>query len=201
MKKSFKISQKTFFDTFEILLNPSEIKGIKQRALDKKINLLYLDDRVRLSLDETVRKTDLEDLFFVLTGEKKIFLKNLESKLSYDPLLFKRKTQFLVHKTFNSYHSETEMMRYLHSLAKKDIALNQSMIALGSCTMKLNSVTEMQAITDPRWSYLHPFIESFQAKGYEIMIKELESMLKVITGFHSFSFQPNAGSQGEYAGL
>ena len=97
-------------------------------------------------------RKDLEDLLFVFTAKKENFVFDKQVSLSYEPLSFKRESQFLTHRVFNSYHSETEMMRYLHDLEKKDLALNQSMIALGSCTMKLNSTTEMEAITDPRWS-------------------------------------------------
>ncbi len=201
LKQGLKIPQDTYFDTFEIFMAQDQIDEVKKRAEYERVNLFYSLDRIRLSLDETVTKKDIEDLIFIFTGSRQNLPEDLKVDLSYEPLCFKRKSEFLTHKIFNSYHSETEMMRYLHSLAKKDLALNQSMIPLGSCTMKLNSATEMEAITDIRWSNLHPFVPHYQAKGYEVMMRELEDILKKLTGFSAFSFQPNAGSQGEYAGL
>ena len=194
----FSIPQKTYFDTFEVLLEPSEMVAVQKRALLEKINMLFLKDRVRLSLDETVTEKDLKDLYFVFTNKKDEALLPVTGPTG---LSFPRKSAFLTHDVFNRYHSETEMMRYLHFLERKDLSLNHSMIPLGSCTMKLNAATEMEAITDQNWSHLHPFAPIEQAKGYEVMIGELEEMLKILTGFSAISFQPNAGSQGEYAGL
>ena len=121
-------------------------------------------------------------------------LNNLPSNLD-------RTSHFLTHPTFNSYHSETEMLRYLRKLSDKDIALDRSMIPLGSCTMKLNATTEMVPISWPEFSNIHPFAPRNQTKGYALMIEQLESMLCAATGYDSISLQPNAGSQGEFAGL
>ncbi len=112
-----------------------------------------------------------------------------------------RKSTYLTHEVFNSFHSETEMLRYLKKLEDKDIALNRSMIALGSCTMKLNAVAEMIPVSWKKFSALHPFVPVEQAEGYQQLFKELSEMLSEITGFEGISLQPNSGAQGEYAGL
>ena len=129
-------------------------------------------------------------------------LNNLEkAKINSIPDTLKRSSKFLTHEIFNSFHSETEMLRYLKSLEDKDIALNRSMIALGSCTMKLNAVAEMIPVTWPEFGSIHPFAPVEQAKGYMLMFDDLKKMLAEITGFPGISLQPNAGAQGEYAGL
>jgi len=153
-----------------------------------------------VSFDETTRIEDLNNLFQIFGLQDQI--KNLDDVTvsSIDDTL-KRTSKYLTHQVFNSYHSETEMLRYLKSLEDKDIALNRSMIALGSCTMKLNAVAEMIPVTWPEFGNIHPFAPLDQAKGYLKMFSDLEKMLSEITGFTGISLQPNAGAQGEYAGL
>src|SRR5213075_3237274 len=157
-----------------------------------------------IALDETVSEKDLADLLTVLAGRKREApaIADLEKSADdrYDER-FARTTPFLTHPTFSSYHSETEMLRYMHRLQAKDLSLTHSMIALGSCTMKLNATAEMYPVTWPQFGRLHPFAPRSQAQGYTQIFDELSAMLREITGFDAVSLQPNAGAQGEYAGL
>src|SRR6201999_4079541 len=148
-----------------------------------------------ISLDETITESDLKTLLQVFGAAEAIptSARGFAASLSRD-------TPFLSHPVFNRYHSETEMMRYLRRLADKDIALDRAMIPLGSCTMKLNAVSEMLPVTWREFAYLHPFAPANQAVGYREMIGELETMLCAATGYAAISLAPNAGSQGEYAG-
>jgi glycine dehydrogenase len=166
--------------------------------LDKKINIRKLDDAVSISFDETSEISDLKDLFDVFGINEKI---SHQIKIDQISKEFLRTSKYLTHEVFNSYHSETEMLRYLKRLEDKDIALNRSMIALGSCTMKLNAVAEMIPVTWQEFGALHPFAPVDQAEGYHFMFNDLSKMLSEITGFSGISLQPNAGAQGEYAGL
>jgi glycine dehydrogenase len=152
--------------------------------------LRYLPDgSIALSLDEATTDQDLEQLIKILGGQ---------AIASVEPpaLTRSRTSDYLTHPVFNRYHSETELLRYLHRLEAKDLALNQSMIPLGSCTMKLNATAEMIPVTWPEFGNLHPHAPRSQAAGYQILFEELERDLAEITGFAALSLQPNAGSQG-----
>jgi len=155
-----------------------------------------------VSLDETSTTDDVAALWHLLVGETGLDVRALSEQVSENtPGDLVRTTDFLSHPTFSRYHSETEMLRYLRKLSDKDIALDRAMIPLGSCTMKLNATAEMLPITWPEFSNMHPFAPADQTKGYSIMMEQLESMLCASTGYDAMSLQPNAGSQGEYAGL
>ena len=200
IKTKFKILTDNFFDTVTIN-TAGKTKEIYARALEFKVNLRLIDDDgISVSFDETTKTEDINNLFKIfgikdeLKNIDKVKINSIESSL-------KRKSKYLTHKVFNSYHSETEMLRYLKLLEDKDIALNRSMIALGSCTMKLNAVAEMIPVTWPEFGGIHPFAPVDQVKGYIKMFDDLEKMLSEITGFTGISLQPNAGAQGEYAGL
>jgi glycine dehydrogenase len=194
-----------FFDTLKLEPPNGTLEGIRSAAAKAKINLRYRHDgTINLALDETTTPADLQALV-------KVFAKgtNAKTRVSFStkdlvteyPEPFARRTEFLAHPIFNQHHSETQMMRYIRGLERKDVGLDTSMIPLGSCTMKLNAASEMLPITWPEFSKLHPFIPVEQAAGYQQMFKELEQALCAITGFAAVSLQPNAGSQGEFAGL
>jgi len=161
----------------------------------RQVNLRYLPDgSIALSLDETTTEQDLDQLITIFGGDG-------WQPIEPPALDRSRTSDYLTHPVFNRYHSETELLRYLHRLEAKDLALNQSMIPLGSCTMKLNATAEMIPVTWPEFGNLHPHAPRSQAAGYQILFEELEQDLVEITGFAAVSLQPNAGSQGEYAGL
>ncbi|KIK85151.1 MULTISPECIES: aminomethyl-transferring glycine dehydrogenase [unclassified Pseudomonas] len=193
-----------FFDTLTL-----EVGGAQSAIIDSakaaQINLRILGrGRVGLSLDETCDESTVAKLFDVLLGADhglNVEQLDTETLVSGIPDSLQRKTPYLRHPVFNAHHSETEMLRYLKQLENKDLALNQSMIPLGSCTMKLNATSEMIPITWPQFANLHPFAPREQAVGYTLMIEELERWLCAITGFDAICMQPNSGAQGEYAGL
>ena len=193
-----------FFDTLTVQAK-DQADDIWQRAADKGLNLRYIDrDHVGIALDETVEPEELRRLWRAFAGSDMIdfTVPELEGTApSGLPRALRRTSPFLTHPCFNSYHSETEMMRYLRRLQDKDLALDRAMIPLGSCTMKLNAVSEMEPITWPEFATIHPFAPRAQAQGYAQLTRELERMLAKLTGFHSVSLQPNSGAQGEYAGL
>ena len=167
-----------------------------------RINLRdFGDGTVGVSLDETVTPADLDDLLaaFGAGGSSRELAASFEPD-GY-PLDLARCSPFLTHPVFNSYHSETEMLRYIHRLESRDLSLNTSMIPLGSCTMKLNATTQMTPVTWPEFGALHPFAPREQAKGYARIIADLEEWLAEITGLPAVSLQPNSGAQGEYTGL
>ncbi len=201
----FKCQSKKFFDTLMIKTDNNS-KYWVNKSIKNNINFRLIDDDLfSLSLDETTSLEDVDNLlnFF---NEKNIILNHSEIQKNLDDnevidLNLKRNDNILSHPIFNIYHSETEMMRYLNYLENKDIALNRSMIPLGSCTMKLNAAAEMRSITLKGFSDAHPFLETSQREGYSQLMRELIAMLKEITGFDSISLQPNAGAQGEFAGL
>ncbi len=198
-KLGFIFKNKNYFDTHSIEVSETQISEIKKRALENETNFRYEKNLIILSLDESIDQTELERILFIFAG-KKITI-NLENQNLSIPLELVRKSEFLTHPVFNSYHTETKMLRYIKKLESRDITLADSMIALGSCTMKLNASTEMIPLTMPEISNIHPFAPLDQAKGYLEMFGELEKWLCEITGFYAISLQPNAGSQGEYAGL
>ena len=200
IKTKYEILSDQFFDTVTINTK-DKTKEIYAKALEFKVNLRLIENHgLSVSFDETTRIEDINHLFQIFGLQDQI--KNLDDVAisSIDDTL-KRTSKYLTHQVFNSYQSETEMLRYLKSLEDKDIALNRSMIALGSCTMKLNAVAEMIPVTWPEFGNIHPFAPLDQAKGYLKMFSDLERMLSEITGFTGISLQPNAGAQGEYAGL
>jgi glycine dehydrogenase len=192
----------SFFDTLKIEVG--DASKIKEMAESSSINFNYVDDKtISISLNEATSDEDvikLTKLFAHFTGNKEDFFveKNSEVKI---PSTLQRQAPFMQHEVFNSYHSETELMRYIKKLERKDLALNHSMISLGSCTMKLNAASEMLPLSWPEWGNIHPFAPVDQAQGYQEVLQSLEEQLNVITGFAATSLQPNSGAQGEYAGL
>lgn len=185
----------TFFDT--VTLSQVDAKSIVAAALSKGYNLNLRDDStVSIALDETCSEGDVVELLRCLGGD----VNHIELDKGLDKQWL-RSDEYMTQSVFHNYHSETEMMRYLRRLADKDIALDRSMIALGSCTMKLNAASEMTPVTWPEFSNIHPFAPQDQTQGYQTMISQLEAMLCACTGYDAMSLQPNAGSQGEYAGL
>jgi glycine dehydrogenase len=193
-----------FFDTLTLDVGGAQT-AIIESAQAAQINLRILGrGRLGLSLDETCDESTVARLFDVLLGaDHGLSVEDLDGEMlsSGIPDNLQRSTPFLRHPVFNVHHSETEMLRYLKQLENKDLALNQSMIPLGSCTMKLNATSEMIPITWPQFANLHPFVPREQAVGYTLMIEELERWLCAITGFDEICMQPNSGAQGEYAGL
>jgi glycine dehydrogenase len=191
----------TYFDTIAIKADASKIKF---RAELEGINFYYPDnDTVLISINETTTIKDLNNIIGVFAeaaSKNRFYLSELIEGNAI-PKSVARKTEFLKNQVFNSYHSETELMRYIKRLERKDLALNHSMISLGSCTMKLNAAAEMLPLSDPMWGNMHPFVPIDQAGGYQFMLTKLEEQLTEITGFSGTSLQPNSGAQGEYAGL
>ncbi|WP_460224992.1 aminomethyl-transferring glycine dehydrogenase [Aurantivibrio infirmus] len=195
----FNLVSKSFFDSLEILVGTQQEK-IYQNALSKKINLRKIDDdKIGLSLNETTSEADLLELLSCFAEQAQL-ANDFDIELGI-PEAAERNEAFMTHPMFNSFHNETEMMRYLKRLESKDVALNQSMIPLGSCTMKLNAAAEMIPVTWPEFGRMHPFAPIEQAAGYSQLFEELQKMLEACTGYAAISLQPNAGSQGEYAGL
>jgi glycine dehydrogenase len=200
--QGMKPSNKNWFDTLT-LNTGSRTQEILQAAAAREINLRSIDKgTLGVSLDETTTEEDIVDLWDILIGDHSLQVEELAAEIAEAlPGDLMRTDSFLDHPTFSSFHSETEMLRYLRKLSDKDIALDRAMIPLGSCTMKLNATAEMLPITWPEFSSMHPFAPADQTQGYRAMIDDLESMLCASTGYDAISLQPNAGSQGEYAGL
>ncbi|MEO6846192.1 MAG: aminomethyl-transferring glycine dehydrogenase [Chthoniobacterales bacterium] len=187
-----------YFDTLCIEVSASQADAILARAAEKRINLRRIGGKaLALSLDETVTEQDLQDLAWVFIGKESTLCENKEHSFG----ALKRQKDFFTHPIFNRFHTETELLRYIYRLQSKDLALTTSMIPLGSCTMKLNATSEMLPVTWESFGGLHPFVPLDQAKGYQRLFSQLELWLAEITGFSAVSLQPNAGSQGEYAGL
>ena len=194
-------ANETYFDTIAIKTDASKIKFLSEA---KQMNFYYPDtETVSISVNETTTLKDLNKIIalFAEANHKETFKISEISTGSGIPKSVARQTPFLENSVFNSYHSETELMRYIKKLERKDLALNHSMIALGSCTMKLNAAAEMLPLSNPMWGNMHPFVPVEQAAGYQAMLKKLEEQLTEITGFAGTSLQPNSGAQGEYAGL
>jgi glycine dehydrogenase len=198
------ISEEPFFDTVRFSSQAARVREILLAARGRGINLRLLDEgSFTVALDETVGEKDVNDLLECFNGGKKtaFAMDNGTAKDAIFAAPLARRGEFLTHPVFNTYHSETEMLRYLRRLEAKDLSLTHSMIPLGSCTMKLNAASEMLPITWPGFGKLHPFAPAEQAQGYHKLFRQLEERLCEITGFSAVSLQPNAGSQGEYAGL
>nr|WP_228039179.1 aminomethyl-transferring glycine dehydrogenase [Dolichospermum sp. LEGE 00240] len=207
-KLGYKITSENFFDTLRVELGNTRLEAILDAAHERNINLRIFDNStVGISLDETTTEADLIDLWQIFALKDQLpfseteltSLTNYQLPITHCPL--PRESKYLTHPVFNRYHSETELLRYLHQLESKDLSLTTSMIPLGSCTMKLNATSEMIPVTWAEFGKIHPFAPISQTRGYQILFQQLEAWLGEITGFAGISLQPNAGSQGEYAGL
>ncbi len=204
-KLGYRLGASSFFDTVRVELGAKSLSEILDAAESRQINLRAIDDTaVGISLNETTTVEDLIDLWQIFAGTNELSF-NVEELVKtasrhFDES-FVRQSDYLSDPIFNSYHSETELLRYLYRLQKKDVSLNTSMIPLGSCTMKLNAAAEMLPVTWPEFGKIHPFAPLSQTRGYQVLFQELETWLAELTGFASISLQPNAGSQGEYTGL
>ncbi|WP_111643098.1 aminomethyl-transferring glycine dehydrogenase [Marinimicrobium alkaliphilum] len=207
--KGFIVVHDSYFDTITVDMGSAKKQeGIYQAALIHEINLRKVDEtRLGISLNETTTLDDVSRLLNVFcAGDHALDLEAMDAELAAQgtpgiPASLKRTDAVLTHPVFNSYHSETEMLRYVKRLESRDVALNHSMIPLGSCTMKLNATAEMIPVTWPQFGKLHPFAPLEQTQGYQALFEELQNLLKACTGYDAISLQPNAGSQGEYAGL
>ncbi|MEP2935824.1 MAG: aminomethyl-transferring glycine dehydrogenase [Gilvibacter sp.] len=197
----FEQTNQTYFDTLQVKADATKVKDI---AIANELNFYYPDAQtVCISLNET---TNLDNLNTIAAVFAQVAGKQTETILSLAddqviPSNLVRTSDFMTNEVFNSYHSETELMRYIKKLERRDLALNHSMISLGSCTMKLNAASEMLPLSYPNWGNIHPFVPLDQAQGYQTVLKKLEDQLTEITGFAGTSLQPNSGAQGEYAGL
>lgn len=195
-----------FFDTVRVRVAEGRAQAVLAAALERGINLRdYADGTLGIALDETVEPDDLDDLFAAFSRPDAPTFSAVSLAASSSaralPDSLRRTSAYMDHPVFESYHSETEMLRYIHRLESKDLSLNTSMIPLGSCTMKLNATTEMAGVTWPEFGALHPFAPVDQAQGYQELFDELSQWLAEITGFTAVSLQPNSGAQGEYTGL
>lgn len=205
--KELGIQQKNqfFFDTLYVQMNSiDEAKSVNKLALEKKINLRSIDEKsFGISISESNTLQDIEELITIFANavNKKYTYQTTNNLGTSIQQNLQRKSEYFTHPVFNSYYSETEMLRYIKGLEKKDLSLTQSMIPLGSCTMKLNASAEMFGISWSEFADIHPFAPLDQAEGYRELIKNLENQLAIITGFKAVSMQPNSGAQGEYTGL
>jgi glycine dehydrogenase len=206
-KLGLTIGDAPFFDTLRVTVGEEHVPVIMERAIAHEINLREIDSAsIGISLDETTTETDVMELLQIFAGDSSLgftwqTLEALPTRLQTSPAQYLRTTPYLTHPSFNGYHSETEMLRYMHRLQSKDLSLTTAMIPLGSCTMKLNATAEMLPVTWPEFAHIHPFAPAEQTQGYRLLFQQLEEMLAEITGFDGISLQPNAGSQGEYTGL
>jgi glycine dehydrogenase len=200
-----RIEHDAFFDTIRVCGDKAKVSAWLASAASKKINFRQVEEEsLCVAVDETTSAAEVDQLFAVFAGGASPGFTADELAKTIDvatPAFARRTSAYLTHAVFNSYHSETEMLRYMRMLESRDLSLTHSMIPLGSCTMKLNATTEMIPVTWAAFNRIHPFAPVEQAAGYQIIFKQLEAMLAEITGFAGISLQPNAGSQGEYAGL
>jgi glycine dehydrogenase len=191
----------SFFDTILVKADAQKVKAIAER---NEVNFFYVDnDTISISFNETTSLKDINQIIAIFAeanGKDTIVVTELTAENNLSSAL-ERKSSFLQHDVFNTHHSETSLMRYIKKLERKDLALNHSMISLGSCTMKLNAAAEMLPLSMSNWNSMHPFAPIEQAKGYITMLKKLEHQLNIVTGFTGTTLQPNSGAQGEYAGL
>jgi len=197
----FEQTNSSYFDTLHVKVG--SVQSLRTVSESKGINFNYIDDEtISISINEAFTQRDIKAILSCFSKSQRV-----QEETSYEtitnviPKSLQRTSAFLEHPVFNSYHSETELMRYIKKLERKDLALNHSMISLGSCTMKLNAASEMLPLSWANWGNIHPFVPLNQAEGYQLVLKELEEQLNVITGFSATSLQPNSGAQGEYAGL
>lgn len=190
-----------FFDTIVVKADAQKVKAIAEK---NEVNFYYIDNEtISISFNETTSISDINtiiSIFAETVGKQAETVSELLTQTNY-PDSVARTSTFLTHDVFNKHHSETALMRYIKMLERKDLALNHSMISLGSCTMKLNAAAEMLPLSMPNWNSIHPFAPIEQAEGYQLMLKKLEQQLNIITGFAGTTLQPNSGAQGEYAGL
>ena len=201
-KLGFKTTSNLFFDTVKI--KTDQIQNLVSMAESFEINLKVYADGVGFSINETTTLATVDKLLMAFNKGQKLNFSatDLEKTIKNQwPESLVRKSDFMTHPTFNSHHSETNLMRYIHHLQNKDVTLTHSMIPLGSCTMKLNAATELIPVSWPEINKIHPFAPTTQTQGYQKLIKDLEQKLCAITGFAAVSLQPNSGAQGEYAGL
>ena len=194
-KAGYRQTNQHFFDTIRIELEANKLNDIRQKAETEGYNFFYDDHALQITLDETATIKDLHEIGFIFDAKIET---NAASRL---PEQLKRASSFLTHPVFNTYHTESDMMRYIKRLENRDLSLMHSMISLGSCTMKLNAATQMIPVSWEHWADMHPFMPADQVRGYAHIISELERYLCEITGFDACSLQPNSGAQGEYAGL
>jgi glycine dehydrogenase len=190
-----------FFDTILVKADAAKVKAIAEKH---EVNFFYPDaETVSISFNETTSVNDINQIIAIFAeaiGKDKITVSQLANDVMVPENLVRTST-FLQHEVFNNHHSESQLMRYIKKLERKDLSLNHSMISLGSCTMKLNAAAEMLPLSMANWNSIHPFAPIEQAEGYQIMLKKLEQQLNVVTGFQGTTLQPNSGAQGEYAGL
>ena len=190
-----------FFDTLLVKADAVKVKAVAEK---NEMNFFYVDNEtISIALNETTSLTDLNQIVAVFAealGKPNVTIDQLANETMV-PKNLERTSTFLQHDVFNNHHSESQLMRYIKKLERKDLSLNHSMISLGSCTMKLNAAAEMLPLSMANWNSIHPFAPIEQAEGYQIMLKKLEQQLNVVTGFAGTTLQPNSGAQGEYAGL
>ena len=200
-KLGFEQTNTAFFDTIVVKADSKKVRTIAEQ---NEVNFYYIDENtVSISLNETTSVADINKIVSIFASANNTQANTIEvlTETNHFPSNLERTSTFLLHDVFNKHHSETALMRYIKMLERKDLALNHSMISLGSCTMKLNAASEMLPLSNANWNNIHPFAPLDQAQGYQEMLQKLEQQLNIITGFAGTTLQPNSGAQGEYAGL